>query len=125
MTSSAQFMLVLKKHHRLISVAGALILFVTFLAKDAKRDRLKELGDSIDSAENAFIIRAENKRMYEALQTLGRNFDDFRRNPWKKGAGGSGRPPWWNWTFELAEARDGIKRVDNEERSSEEVLDNA
>ena len=47
---------------RVISIVGATIIFATFLVNDAKRNHLKELADSIEAAENTFIIHADNRR---------------------------------------------------------------
>ncbi len=60
----------LKRHHRTISVIGAFIVFGTFLAKDIKRDHLKDLGDAIDSAENAYVVRLDNRRTLSEINKL-------------------------------------------------------
>jgi hypothetical protein len=48
-----------RKHSRLLTFFGALIVFVTFVVKEGVRERLKELVDSIDAAQSSFIIRGE------------------------------------------------------------------
>jgi hypothetical protein len=49
---------------RLVAVAGATIIFLTFLVNDAKRENMKELVDSIETAENAFQIQTDSRRTY-------------------------------------------------------------
>lgn len=68
-----------KRH--LWAVGGATIVFVTFLAKDAERDHLKDLVDSIDAAENAFILRSQNRATITALKTFRDEFHEFREHP--------------------------------------------
>jgi hypothetical protein len=46
----------IRKHHKLMTFFGALIVFVTFIVKDGIRDHLKDQAASIDSAESLFII---------------------------------------------------------------------
>jgi hypothetical protein len=43
-----------RTHQRSLSLLGALIVFTTFIVKDAIRDHAKDLVDSIDSAESAY-----------------------------------------------------------------------
>src|SRR5450432_3418599 len=66
---------------RCLSAGGATIIFVTFLAKDAARDKLKSLIDSIDAAENSFIIRAEQRKAFGELKSFEDDFADFREHP--------------------------------------------
>jgi hypothetical protein len=49
-----------RRHNRLLTFAGALIVFVTFLVKEGKRESLKDLADSVDAAESVFVIRSDN-----------------------------------------------------------------
>jgi hypothetical protein len=50
----------LHKHNRLLTFTGALIVFVTFLVKEGKRESLRDLGDSVDAAESVFVIRHDS-----------------------------------------------------------------
>jgi len=63
------------------AVGGATIVLFTFLAKDAERDHLKDLVDSIDSAENAFILRSQNRATIVALKKFRDEFREFREHP--------------------------------------------
>jgi hypothetical protein len=65
----------------LISLLGAVIVFGTFLARDTRRDKLKDLVDSIESAENAYLIRMGNRQMYEEIKRFESEFADFREHP--------------------------------------------
>jgi hypothetical protein len=40
-----------RKHDRLLTVIGALVIFLTFTTKEFYRDRAKELGSSIATAQ--------------------------------------------------------------------------
>jgi hypothetical protein len=59
-----------RRHDRLLSVAGAFIIFVTFLVREGYRDELKELVDSIDGARNVFLIRPDNRDIAEQVARL-------------------------------------------------------
>ena len=63
---------------RVVSVSGATIIFVTFLVNDAKREDLKGLVDSIESAENAYEIRTDNRRNYLEIKQFERDFAESR-----------------------------------------------
>jgi hypothetical protein len=65
---------------KILSVAGATILLGTFIAKDARKDKLKELVDSIDNAESVFIIRNQNR----STQTGIKKFEEFVEESFKK-----------------------------------------
>jgi hypothetical protein len=49
-----------RRHNRLLTFTGALIVFVTFLVKEGKRESLKDLGDSVDAAESVFVIQSDS-----------------------------------------------------------------
>jgi hypothetical protein len=49
-----------KRHGKWVSFIGALIVFSTFVVKDAIRENLKNLVDSLASAENNFAIREDS-----------------------------------------------------------------
>jgi hypothetical protein len=62
-----------EKHGRLLTILGALIVFVTFLVKEGKRDELKELVQSLDAAQSLFEIRQENHDISrDVAELLGR-----------------------------------------------------
>jgi hypothetical protein len=113
-----------KERRSILALIGTLIVFGTFIAKDTRRDNLKDLAASIDSAENVFVLRTENLRLYDELRKFEGEFREFRQHPTtpvpSDGGGGSsgGDVPGigytYDWEIELTRA---------EVRSSEEVLD--
>jgi hypothetical protein len=57
----------LQGHRRLLLFVGASITLVTFVVKDEIRQDLKDLADSIDSAENVFMIRSDSRDIMEQI----------------------------------------------------------
>lgn len=47
------------RHERNFILAGAFVVFLTFVVKDAIRDYLRDFGDSVDKAETAYLIRQD------------------------------------------------------------------
>jgi hypothetical protein len=70
MKSMRQLKRFIHKYDRLLSVLGALIIFLTFLAREGFRDELKELVDSIDAAQSVFLIRSDNRDIAEQVAHL-------------------------------------------------------
>jgi hypothetical protein len=58
------------RHSRLLIFVGALIVFVTFLVKEGLRERLKDLVDSIDTAQSVFVAERENQQMSQRLAEI-------------------------------------------------------
>jgi len=58
------------RHSRLLIFVGALIVFVTFLVKESLRERLKDLVDSIDTAQSVFVAEQENQQMSQGLAEI-------------------------------------------------------
>jgi hypothetical protein len=72
---------------RLVAVAGATIIFLTFLVNDAKRENMKELVGSIEAAENAFQIQTDSRRTYLEVRQFEKDFAESRgQYPLKKPA---------------------------------------
>jgi hypothetical protein len=70
------------KHDRLLSVFGALIIFLTFLAREKFRDELKELVDSVDAAESVFMIRSDNHDVAEQIEYV-HQYLTSKRQTWE------------------------------------------
>ena len=70
------------KHDRLLSVCGALIIFLTFLTREGFRDELRELVDSIDAAESVFMIRSDNHDVAEQIEYVRQYLTD-KRQTWE------------------------------------------
>lgn len=75
------------KVKRWVAVAGATIIFLTFLVNDAKRENMKELVGSIEAAENAFQIQTDSRRTYLEVRQFEKDFAESRgQHPLKKPA---------------------------------------
>jgi hypothetical protein len=64
-----------------ISCVGVFIVFASFIVKDVQRDTYKDLLDSIDSAENAFLIRMEDRKLFNEIKGFEAEFEEFRKHP--------------------------------------------
>jgi hypothetical protein len=66
---------------KVISLAGAVIIFATFVAKDMRRDKLKDLIDSIEYAENGYLLRMGQRQTYSEILRIENAFAEFRKHP--------------------------------------------
>jgi hypothetical protein len=64
-----------KIRRRWLPIAGATIVLATFVVKDAWRESLKDLIDSIDSAQNVFLIRDDSKAVTFQLRVIEQKID--------------------------------------------------
>jgi hypothetical protein len=78
MNSMGQLRRFTRKHDRLLSVIGAIIIFITFLVREAIRDDLKELVNSIDAAEGVFMIRSDSRDVAEEIEYVRAYLTDRR-----------------------------------------------
>lgn len=69
--------LFVKHHSRALSIIGALIVFITFVVKDAVRDHVKEIVDSLQSAEGVFLIRADTASVAYAMSGISERVDQI------------------------------------------------
>jgi len=60
-----------RRHRRVLAVAGALIVFLTFIVKDAVREQVKDLVSGLQSAEDVFEIRAQHEVTVGLLNGIG------------------------------------------------------
>src|ERR1700752_71865 len=67
------------RYDRLLAFAGALIVFLTFVVKEGKRDELKDLTAAIDSAESIFVIRTQMGASNEKLRLLIQSIKDVQQ----------------------------------------------
>ena len=65
----------LRRHSRFITFCGALIVFATFVVKDAVRDHLKGVVDAQQVAETTFIIWSKNLDAIDMLSDITANVD--------------------------------------------------
>ena len=60
----------LRRHSRVLIFVGALVVFVTFVVREGLRENLKDLVDSIDTAQGVFVVEQENQQMSERLAAI-------------------------------------------------------
>jgi hypothetical protein len=60
----------LRKHNRILTFVGALVVFLTFVIKEGLREHLKDLVEALGSAQNIFRIRNENAEMLGLLERI-------------------------------------------------------
>jgi hypothetical protein len=60
----------LRRHERLLVLAGTLITLMTFLVRDVLRENLRDIVASIDSAESTFLLRGATREISDQLATL-------------------------------------------------------
>jgi len=68
----------LRRRHRLLMFIGALIVFGTFVLKDALREQLKDLVDSISGSENLFLLRGDSAQIMRSFDALNAKMDAER-----------------------------------------------
>jgi hypothetical protein len=118
--------MITRKHlKKVLSTVGATVLLGTFLAKETRKDQLKELIDSIDTAETSYIMRVENRRTFAELTRFEQSFNKFKQNPTKPQhddfGGGSGDS---SWPAQGEIDNDVFKSVVEDWGENEQVLDN-
>ena len=70
----------LERHSRLLSIAGLVLVFVTFIVKDAIREQLKDSLDSISAAENLYLIREDSAAIKELVTDDDKRLDSVLRS---------------------------------------------
>ena len=71
--SDGDFRNFLRRHSRILTVLGALIVFVTFVVKEGLRDRGKDLLASVESAQTTFVMRSDVEDLRLQLRSLQRS----------------------------------------------------
>src|SRR5690242_14835307 len=56
----------IRRHHRILTFAGAVIVFATFIVKDAIRERLRDLSESIKEAQTDYIATLNTSEAFFA-----------------------------------------------------------
>src|SRR5437899_2825534 len=69
-TRQSSFRTFVSRHSKLLIFVGALIVFVTYLVKEGLRERLKDLVDSVDKAQSAFVAERENQQLSQRLAEI-------------------------------------------------------
>lgn len=75
-----RFVALLRKHNRVVTLVGALIVFATFVFKEALRENFKDLADSVERAEDSYDIRNEMKVTSDSLRAVLREETDAIRD---------------------------------------------
>jgi hypothetical protein len=65
----------MRRHQRLLTFFGALIVFFTFIVKDALRENLKDLVDSLNAAEASAMASNETQMAIVALEAVQNRLD--------------------------------------------------
>jgi hypothetical protein len=109
-----------------LSLLGATIILLTFIAKDARKDKLKELADSIQTAKNTFNIQEDHQNLYRSLtgfEGMFRAFAEHPTQPLKGRVSSSGSTvPNWEWLEEAHnESLDSRQQLVNVSRLREKL----
>lgn len=51
-----------KNESKAMTLLGLTVIFATFIAKELRRDKMKDLMESIHTAENIYVIRGDNRK---------------------------------------------------------------
>jgi hypothetical protein len=68
----------LRRHQGILTFIGAVIVFGTFVTKDALRDHLKDLVDSIERSEGIYVVRSDIHGLETHLQKMERDMIALR-----------------------------------------------
>jgi hypothetical protein len=60
----------LTRHNRFITLFGALVVFARFIVKEGLREELKDLVDSVNSAQRVFVLQRESGLMSQRLAEI-------------------------------------------------------
>jgi hypothetical protein len=95
------------------ALVSAFFVIVSFAVKDDYRDHVKSLADSIDRAEDTFVLTAQNQRIYNFIKHAGRQIDVLQPSHSTKMSG---------WIMTDKNGR-WVTTVDGEVRDAELILD--
>lgn len=59
-----------RKHNRLLTFVGALVVFITFIVKEGLQEHLKSVNDSLTFGNNIFTLKQDNARTRTEINTL-------------------------------------------------------
>lgn len=76
-TAINRFRAFARSHNRLLTFVGALIVFFTFVIKEGLREHLKDLVDSIDSAQTFYTVRSDSQNLSAKLSDLQQHLADL------------------------------------------------
>jgi hypothetical protein len=67
-----------KEHAKFFILAGAFVVFLTFVVKDLLRDNLKDLANALAETQLAFALRHDNLMLSDKLDQLDTRLDDLQ-----------------------------------------------
>lgn len=59
-----------RKHGRIVTFLGALIVFMTFVTKDVWRERIKDSSDSLQSDSSFYVLRFDHENLQNQLSRI-------------------------------------------------------
>src|ERR1700751_302056 len=69
----------LRRHSRFFPIFGAAMVFTLFVIKDAYRESLKEITESLERAKSGFASGTETNQVFEYLKVINRRAQDIQR----------------------------------------------
>jgi hypothetical protein len=63
---------IVQKYNKLLTIVGALIVFIMYVVKDTQKEKIRDLADEINSAESVFVVSTslDDVRMKLAYSTF-------------------------------------------------------
>jgi hypothetical protein len=115
-----------KQLKKLLSIVGATVLLGTFMAKETRKNKLKELADSIDTGENSYVIREQNRTMFAEFKRFEAEFVEFRKHPTtpKPDLSGFGVGRGGGWVGPGEVDWEILNSIADHWRENQEILDN-
>lgn len=113
------------RHQGLLIILGSLIIVATFIVKDVLRDQVKDVADSINAAENLYLIRDSNLELHEEIDEVDDNvskgrIEVLRSLPTKQKDVDVIKKPEWSADFSRNSQR--LLRIENEMGLEEDNL---
>jgi hypothetical protein len=66
-----------RRHHQQLFLFGTLIVFLTFVSKDALKDHWRGLADSVEATESVLSIRQDVGELWRVVRDIGKNVDSM------------------------------------------------
>lgn len=67
-----------RRNHRALMLCGAVVIFATFMVKEALREQLKDLVDSLELARSVYLIRSDSALVSNQLMSVLNEVDDLK-----------------------------------------------
>lgn len=79
----------LKRRHQLLTFIGALMVFFTFVVKEGLRDQVKDVADSIGTADQSYVVRTDINTIRDVLTETNDYLFAMAKGEVRKSKGGS------------------------------------